>query len=597
MDILETLKRLMTPPTQEEIIAKSRDPRGYMNLPPGAMPRAPMRNVAAEPAPMPAAPPQQFNMTAPDLSGTADMNAFLSQGIARNAAQAAKDKAIMDNLPDISGVKSLMINPAKPELGPLVKPLDNTPTPFPTPPPPEPNLDPASELPPEKPKAVAKKAAPKAEAKIEAKPVEAPKEEELTLKEPTLDEILAKAQQQPEKDQEMMDAQDQRRQNRLMMAMGKAGEQIGAGIGSVKSDSEYLNNLQPMVDAPVGDLKERRTAEREKQKDIMDRTKFALDTERGKQDYAMSKLTMQKAQMDLNDATMRNDPSSDASQLARVSTIDALKRMNRPDLVAQVQKQNMSASQLEKAFGNMSLSNMLTAYEGQQNRLAMEKERAEVKRIAAKEKLEQKDQKRLEDISKLINEDFQRMNTPIGKNANLVNTAERLEVLVGSKKPGEITNQQIYEIARGLDAMLSAGASTIGGTQHLLPIGWKTEYAKAAEIAGNAPVGAGQVKYVQQAIDTIGREKAKAKEQISDAVRGAMGPYMDLADKESFQTMLRFKGIDPDMVLKGKPAAAPQTAQKMYSAGQEAGIKQVMDKNNISREEAIKALTDAGKLK
>lgn len=556
MDILETLKRLVTPPTQEEILAKSRDPRGYMNLP-----QAAGRRVAALPPP-----PAQFNMTAPDVAGTADMNTFLSQGIARNADQAAKDRAIMASLPDltgttdtpVAGVNPLMINPNNPELGMLIKPRDITATPFPTPVVEDrfketeeertAATEPIEEAAPITKKGVAK---PKTAQPVEAKPAQVA---EAGPKEPTLDDILDKAQQEPEADQDMLAAQKARRENQQLLAIMRGSQQFGAGLSSANYDKDHLKQLEGMADAPVADLKEVRQSQREKQKDIMDRTKFALDTERGKQDFQKVKLDMQKASMELTDATKRADPKSDASLLAQASTLDALKRMGRKDLAAMLEKKPLSAAELEKTFGNMSLSNMVSAYEAQQNRLLISQQNAETKKLATAEKMDNTNVKRLDQVSKLIDADMQRINTPIGKAANLANTAERLEALVRDVSPENVTNQQMYELARGLDAMLTPGAGSISGTKHLLPVGWRTHWANLAEFAGNKPVGAGQAAYVKQIMKTIGREKEISRAQISRAVHGAVGSYLDLSKtkegkpSEAWNSMLQMKGIDPEMV-------------------------------------------------
>jgi len=66
-----------------------------------------------------------------------------------NMEQEANAAQTLQNAPDIAGTKDLMINPNKPELGPLVPPLDDTATPYPTAPPPDAELNPAGELPPE----------------------------------------------------------------------------------------------------------------------------------------------------------------------------------------------------------------------------------------------------------------------------------------------------------------------------------------------------------------------------------------------------------------------------------------------------------------
>jgi NACalpha-BTF3-like transcription factor len=499
----------------------------------------------------------------------------IQQTIAQGLQQARNDKFTMDNLPDVSGTSpqnllNTLSNGTKPFYEQSLPEISNKPLLQQVP-----KEMPPVQIPQEMPmaKPVKKAAAP-------------------AVKEPNRSAEAIMAERKPEQpdylsqllkgsdngvDAEMAAAQAAAAENRRNYILADAAAQIGAGIGRSQYDPKNLDNIKSMVDVPVTNLKEMREAASKKQKDQLD------------------KIGLAKAKMEFTDDAQRSDPKSDVSLLARSSAKDALTRIGRTDLAAKI-KDNMSGEQLNKLFGAMSLSNMVTAYEAQQNRLEMAKQRAELKAISAKEKMDTKDTQRLDAANKLVNADIARMNTPFGKNANLVNTAERLEALIANKKPGDVTNQQIYEIARGLDGMVSMGASTIGGTTHLLPRGFMADMAVASEKVKNSPVGAGQAKFVEQALETIRREKVIAKKQLNKSIRGLLGSHMDLAEKhpESWNTMLKMNGIDPKLVSDNPEAAVSE--EKAYTPGQESGIQAVMKNNNISREEAIKALKDAGKL-
>lgn len=457
---------------------------------------------------------------------------------------------------------------------------------------------------PVKPKTKSVSAKKVSQALSEEKPIaETPKVAE--PKEPSMEEKLAEASKIPDKDKDMEDALEQRRKNLLLLAMGKAAQQVGAGIGGTKVDESYGDNLKDLANLPVTNLKEARAAQEAIEKRVQERQKFIMDKESFKTGQELRGIELQKAKMGLADETLRQDPKSDSSILARQSTRDTLMRMGRKDLASKI-TDNMSANQIDKLFGTLNLSNMVTAYEAQQSRLEMAKQTSAIKAAAFKEKASEKDMKRLDTVGKLLDAPLQRTNTTIGKLAAIKSAAGRVRQLIAGQTPDQVTNQQLYELARAVDAMVSQGASTISGTEHLLPRGWKADYAKMAEKVKNRPVGAGQGVYVTNILHTIEREEIEADRQLKEAARGILGSYMDLKEKmpEAWETMLRMKGIDPkDIQLPsaspkdGEPQAAQeQKSAQEYSATQEMAINAFMKGNNLPRAEAIKVLKDAGKL-
>lgn len=183
---------------------------------------------------------------------------------------------------------------------------------------------------------------------------------------------------EPRSDDEMDAALKAKNDNQMLFAMNKAFNQIGSGIGLTKADPTHGDFLKDMVDTPVKDLQTKRASAKELEGRDRDRQKFIMDKADFKNRQEMSGVQLEKAKMELNDDKARSDANSDASKLTRQSTRDALLRMGRKDLAAGI-KDNMSAEQLTKLFGSMSLANMLSAYEGQQNRLHMAKMATEAK--------------------------------------------------------------------------------------------------------------------------------------------------------------------------------------------------------------------------
>ena len=279
----------------------------------------------------------------------------------------------------------------------------------------------------------------------------------------------------------------------------------------------------------------------------MEKTKSDLDIQK-------TKLDIDKAQSQMNDDKARSDASSEVSKLARASVIDSLGRIGRKDLASKVTP-NMSVKQVEDIFGQNNLSNMVTQFEAMQARKEIAASRVEEHKIARQEKMDKNDTTRLDQASKLISSDLARNNTAFGRNANIVRSADAIQALAAGKKPDQLTNQQLMEIAKNLDAMLSSGAATVSGTAKLLPNGWGSKASTVSEFFTNDPQGARQGGYVKMALDTVKRERELAKKKLGETSGALLSSYMDLAKKhpESWNTMMQMHGLNPDDIGNMKP--------------------------------------------
>lgn len=174
----------------------------------------------------------------------------------------------------------------------------------------------------------------------------------------------------------------------------------------------------------------------------------------------------------------------------------------------------------------------------------------------------------------------------LGKAANISRSADAINALASQiPDPNDLDTRQIQEIARNLDAMLSSGASTISGTEKLVPHTASGDSAKIAEYIAGIPKGANQAEFVHRMVDTVNREKALAQKQIGVAKTKITSGYghLEKADSERYHGILKAHGID-------------NTDEDSYSDAQEKGIQRVMNDNKVSREQAVKALKNAGKL-
>lgn len=331
-----------------------------------------------------------------------------------------------------------------------------------------------------------------------------------------------------------------------------------AGQGHIEAPKDQFTGLKELANLPVKDV--------------------------------MTKAEMHKAKQQMDDEKAKSDPNSELSKFTRASAQDALRKIGKSELAGRLG--SMSAKQVEDAVGQYNLNNMYNAYEAQQNRLELAKTRAAEKAEAAKEKMDIKDASRLDQANKMITASMARNNTAFGRSANVIRSAEAIEQLIHGG--ADLDQRQIKELAAGLDSMLTSGASTVSGRAGLVPSSASGDIAKIEEYITNQPKGSGQRAFVKKLAETVHREKELAKAQISQESRKMLSSFHDIKQRNpaNWGLMLREHNLDPEMFDTSPESSSP----KSFSADQENGIKAVMEHNGISREEAVQALKDAGKL-
>lgn len=210
-----------------------------------------------------------------------------------------------------------------------------------------------------------------------------------------------------------------------------------------------------------------------------------------------------------------------------------------------------------------------------------EKQQIHEEEAADKEMLHFGDQIAKADNSRMSN---------IGKAKSIVNQADRLFQLTGhdESKFDKLSEGQIYELIGGMDSLINT-QSTVSGREHLAKTfeSLKSKLMGFARYGSNAPVGRQAGDFVKQLYETIKRERGVGEEQLK-------GYYNSLKSNLSDKT-LKLRGDKAERMV---TAWADSLAHKMfYDDATESGIRAVMNKNNVSREKAIKALQDAGKIK
>lgn len=161
----------------------------------------------------------------------------------------------------------------------------------------------------------------------------------------------------------------------LMSGASRIGDAI-AGQGRLKYDDSHLDASKAMAGNDLKNLLQEDTEVNRHDKNI-------LDTE-------LAKTNLEKNKILLQDEKARSDANSELSQVSRASVIDGLMRIGRKDLASKITP-NMSAKQVEDAFGQYNLANMMTQYEAQQSRNMM---MAEKKQLALSTQDSKKDKER-----------------------------------------------------------------------------------------------------------------------------------------------------------------------------------------------------------
>lgn len=350
---------------------------------------------------------------------------------------------------------------------------------------------------------------------------------------------LATPQEQPgmSQDDMMKQLQDERKQQLRNLQLAESADRIGtaiAGQGHLNYEPGKFDNLKKIAEMDLSDFLDR-------DKHNKENTKFNLD--------------IAKARAEAGDADAQRNPNSELSKVSRASVIDSLTRIGRKDLAAKVTP-NLSSKQVEDLFGQNNLANMVSQFEANENRKEMAKDRNAMKAEQAKAKQENVDIGRLDKANKMITASTASGRSAFGKSANILRSAEAIEVLVNQQPPGQMDSRQITELARSLDAMLSQGAATIAGTQKLIPHSMSGDAAKIAEYISNQPKGAGQAKFIKRMIETVEREKNLAHTQIKREAQKMLSSYADLAKKqpEAWKLMLREQGL-PEDIFESNPSS------------------------------------------
>lgn len=331
-------------------------------------------------------------------------------------------------------------------------------------------------------------------------------------------------------DAEMKQALADRKQQLSIAAVLSGVNRMGAGLARTDPTEGFLKDYKQLANLPIEDIKALRTSTKEK---------MVFDEEK-----------------------QMNDPTSQASGFQRKAMRDMLNKIGYKSLSDKI-TDNLSAKQVQSLMGNVNIQNLMTQYEALQGRKELKAMGMEQLKATAKTKMDEQDFRRFDQAAKVLNPDLARNNTALGRNANIIRSSKALKTLVAPYDLNNLTTEQVYEIAKGLDAMLAPGAPTVSGIEKLIPKSARGDLSKINKYISNKPVGAGQGAFVKNLMDSVDREEIQARKNIIQSSKGLLAPLRQAAERhpEEFQGMLIGYELPPDMLNPIKDETQADTAK------------------------------------
>ena len=174
----------------------------------------------------------------------------------------------------------------------------------------------------------------------------------------------------------------------------------------------------------------------------------------------------------------------------------------------------------------------------------------------------------------------------MGRNQLVVDKSKAIQTLVKANAPNgdydKLTKQQVEEVVKSLDAMLSQGASTVSGSEALRPNSWYANGQNLIQVASNEPTGAGLGKFVKQMVDTVDREQDVAHKNQDTIINAYRTGHQRLfqSNPERFNTMVG--GV-------GSSAAPVGNAPTVSAQDKSAALEWIRNNPNDPRASQIKA--------
>jgi hypothetical protein len=420
------------------------------------------------------------------------------------------------------------------------------------------------EAPPEKPKAAPKKEV--------AAPTQTPKTE--LAPETSLQDILSKLTQAPQQD-DLVDLQNQRRDNLSTLGYIKAADQAAQGMLRKESSPDFLKDQQTMASLPVEDLLQQRKQQAEKQDLDFKKRNQAIGELQADVGLKKSKYDIAKLEEDLNNTKEMNDVSSDVSNFFR-----SVAKQSGYDV-----PENVSATQLKGLLPELSQS--------ADRKLKYEALNAQ-KQLALQERADKQETKAVQDLEKMYDVSKLRTNTAVGKLLENRNNMAKIEAIMDQYRgSGDQANALIVKEAAGAINRVITGSNSLGAFEHFVPRNILMDKAKFADYFTSKLNPAQQGAFMNTVQNLLDREK-----QLNGALLKKQfdynSPIIQQYDKK--YNGLGTKTLDSVMKRLELEKAGEHSAS-VEDHSNDIRIDSFMKKNGISdRNEAIQILKENGKL-
>jgi hypothetical protein len=301
-------------------------------------------------------------------------------------------------------------------------------------------------------------------------------------------------------------------------------QNIGEGVGKIAGETNMEAGPRSMA---------AKAFEKEAGQQVSDaETIRKAKTEQAEEDRAATKFNLE-----LGDATKSRDPSSDVSQLLR----SGLKKLY-PGVSSSIPNfDNLTADNINKVYP------MVKDWAENQIRL----DQARLLREARAEGIVDKE---MAELHKELDPDQFRAGN-FANNKKIYDRADRLMAMVKYKDPSELSEPQIFELARGLEGIISGGVGTITGAMHLMPKNLRTGIVGVQQWLSSKPEPAKLKEFATMLVDATVREQRAALTHIKDTQQKRLNSpkFRKLKEKrpEDYQSIAELWGFD----AQGKPTS------------------------------------------
>lgn len=241
-----------------------------------------------------------------------------------------------------------------------------------------------------------------------------------------------------------------------------------------------------------------------------------------------------------------------------------------------------SAAEIEKAFPQ--IVNLKTredlieakkeiAKDNAFNRRMALEDRATQRQKAAEEKQEAQDVRRYDTYGAKLGLATSR--TLLGQAQSQAFSVDRVDALLnGHANPNDLTPQEVVEVAKGLDRVISGGVSTLEGSKALNPGTARQWIADQMQKIRNIPQGAQSGAFLSRIHHNLQNEKNVAVKQAALQMQTILSGSGDLAarDPDRYKSFLAKANVHPDVAEYLATGRKPETMFEKQRILQESGV-------------------------